>query len=142
MIKYADNLNNIQAENLKDFFVDWPNPPSTEKHLEILENSDYIWLAIDEETNNVVGFITAVSDKVISSYIPLLEVLPEYKNRGIGSELVKRILDSLKDLYMVDLICNEDLVPFYNRFDMFDCKGMILRNYENQNCEAAIDRKD
>jgi hypothetical protein len=33
------------------------------------------------DNGRVIGFITAVTDKVLSAYIPLLEVLPAY--RGI-----------------------------------------------------------
>ncbi len=38
---------------------------------------------IDDINNKVVGFITAISDGVISAYIPLLEVLPKYQNMKI-----------------------------------------------------------
>ncbi len=136
MIRYLDNLKNISSENLEGFFDGWPNPPSVEKHLQLLKNSDYIWLALDEETDNVIGFITAISDKVLSVYIPLLEVLPEYKNRGIGSELVKRMLETTNNYYMVDLICDENLIDFYKRFNMFKSQGMIMRNYQSQNGEG------
>lgn len=133
MIKYVDSLKNVQAENLNGFFVGWPNPPSSKTHLELLKNSDFFWLAIDDENNNVVGFITAISDNVLSAYIPLLEVIPEYKGKGIGSELVKLMLNSLSHLYMIDLLCDEDVTSFYKKFDMFKSQGMIIRNYDKQN---------
>jgi ribosomal protein S18 acetylase RimI-like enzyme len=77
----------------------------------------------------VVGFVTAISDGVLSAYIPLLEVLPEYQGRGIGAELVRRLLDRLGGLYMVDLCCDEDVVGFYERLGLarWDA-GMGLRN--------------
>lgn len=131
-VKYIKELENIQEEHLKGFFVDWPNPPSQETHLKMLKQSYRVWLAIDEDTNQVVGFINAVSDGVLSAYIPLLEVLPEYKSKGIGSELVKKMMESLNDLYMVDLCCDEDVVPFYKKFDMFHGHSMLHRNYECQ----------
>ena len=56
---------------------------------------------------------TAISDGVISAYIPLLEVLPDFQGRGIGKELTGRLLEELDGLYMVDLSCDEELVPFY-----------------------------
>lgn len=132
MIKYINSLENINENQLKGFFVGWPNPPSSKKHLELLNNSDYFWLAMDETTNNVVGFITAISDKTLSAYIPLLEVLPEYKCNGIGSKLVELILETLKDLYMVDLLCDTDVVGFYEKFSMIKSQGMIIRNYNSQ----------
>ena len=81
MIEYVNTLDDITSDNLEGFFVDWPNPPSPIKHYELLEKSSYIWLAVDNQTGNVVGFITAISDEVLSAYIPLLEVLPEYQKK-------------------------------------------------------------
>lgn len=129
---FKNSLDGVTADMLEGFFVDWPNPPSAETHLKLLKNSSYIVLAIDEEVNRVVGFITATSDDVLSAYIPLLEVLPEYKNQGIGKELVSRMLKQLDHLYMIDLCCDEDLVPYYEKFGMFKGTGMILRNYDRQ----------
>lgn len=135
MIVYTDKVNDIDESRLNGFFVGWPNPPSTKKHKEILLKSNYAWVAIDESTDNVVGFITAISDGVISAYIPLLEVLPTYKGQGIGTKLTELMIETLKNLYMVDLLCDEDVMPFYDRLHMFRCKGMCLRNYERQNAE-------
>lgn len=68
----------------------------------------------------------------LSAYIPFLEVLPEYKNKGIGKELVNRMLKELDDIYMIDLCCDDDLVPYYDKFGMTKTNGMILRNYKMQ----------
>ena len=116
MIEYASHLEGVEPEQLAGFFVDWPRPPSTERHLEILRGSGHVVLAKDGE--RIVGFVTAISDGVLSAYIPLLEVLPEYQHRGIGTELVRRLLAQLGDLYMVDLCCDEDVVPFYERLGL------------------------
>ena len=35
-----------------------------------------------DDAGRVVGFVTAISDGVLSAYIPLLEVLPEYQGAG------------------------------------------------------------
>jgi GNAT superfamily N-acetyltransferase len=55
-------------------------------------------------------------------------VLPEYQGRGIGSELVRRLLERLGGLYMIDLCCDEDLVPFCERLGMVRAVGMAIRN--------------
>jgi ribosomal protein S18 acetylase RimI-like enzyme len=134
MIEYVNCLDNIKIENIKGFFVNWPNPPSPKKHIELLEKSDYYWLAIDND--KVVGFITAISDNVLSAYIPFLEVLPDYQGFGIGTELVKFMINSLKHLYMIDLLCDEDVVGFYKGLGMYKSQGMIIRNYHRQNGES------
>ncbi len=130
-IIYTDTLDNLTADHLRGgFFVGWPNPPTPETHLRLLRGSDHIVLARDG--GPVVGCITAISDGVLAAYIPHLEVLPAYKGQGIGSELVRRMLDKLRDLYMIDLICDTDVQPFYARLGMRPYTGMIYRNYDRQ----------
>ncbi|MGV2939203.1 GNAT family N-acetyltransferase [Mesobacillus sp. LC4] len=129
---YKYSLEDISPEMLVGFFDGWPTPPSPETHLKLLKNSSTVVLAIDKDTDRVVGFITAVSDGVLSAYIPFLEVLPEYKNRGIGKELVHRMMAELAEIYMIDLCCDDDLVPYYEKLGMIKANGMLLRNYEKQ----------
>lgn len=129
---YTNSLEGISAEMLHGFFVDWPSPPNPQTHLRILEKSSNIILAIDEKANAVIGFITAISDGVLSAYIPLIEVLPQYKNEGIGKELVSRMLKELDDIYMIDLCCDDDLIPYYEKFGMMKTNGMVYRNYNMQ----------
>ncbi len=132
MMIYTNSLEGISANMLQGFFVDWPSPPNPQTHLRLLKNSSKIILALDEQTNEVIGFITAISDGVLSAYIPLLEVLPPYKNKGIGKELVSRMLQELDDIYMIDLCCDDDLVPYYEHFGMTKTNGMVYRNYKMQ----------
>jgi len=132
MIKYINTLEGITPQQLEGFFVGWLNPLTQEKHLELLEKTDYFWLAIDVESNKVVGFITAISDQVLAAYIPLLEVVPSYQGKGIGRRLVELMLDTLKDYYMIDLLCDEEKTPFYKKFGMYKTTAMMFRNYDQQ----------
>jgi len=130
---FADSLEGIQSEHLQGFFVGWPNPPSPETHLKLLHSSDFVVLAIDEDAGNkVVGFITAITDHVLVAYIPLLEVLPEYQKRGIGRELLQRMLNQLDHLYAIDLLCNSELQSFYAQAGMLPACGMLIRHYDRQ----------
>ena len=126
MIEYATTVDSVEPRDLEGFFVDWPAPPSPERHLELLQRSEHVVIA-REESGRVVGFVTAVGDGVLSAFIPLLEVLPEHQGRGVGTELVRRMLALLEERYMVDLCCDENLAPFYERFGMSRLVGMSLR---------------
>jgi ribosomal protein S18 acetylase RimI-like enzyme len=132
MIGYVDNLDNILPQMLIGFFVEFSRRPSSEKLFEMLNNSEYKILALDTETNKVAGFINAISDHTLSAYIPLLEVLPAYRKQGIGKELVKRMIEKLKDYYMIDLCCDERMIKFYRKFGMKKMQAMSIRNYDNQ----------
>jgi ribosomal protein S18 acetylase RimI-like enzyme len=126
-IVYSTDLAGVEAGNLEGFFADWPLRPSPGRHLELLRGSDHVVLAREPE-GRVVGFVTAVSDGVLAAYIPLLEVLPDWQGRGVGTELVRLLLDELRGLYMVDLVCDDALEPFYARFGMIPLRAMALRN--------------
>ena len=129
---YKVTVNDISPDMLEGFFVNWPNPLNPQTHLKLLNNSDKCVVAIDENTNKVVGFATAITDGVLSAYIPFLEVLPEYQNQGIGKELVRRVLKELQDLYMIDLMCDERLQSYYEEFGMIKSSGMVVRNHKMQ----------
>jgi ribosomal protein S18 acetylase RimI-like enzyme len=130
MINYKNSMVTISHKNFSGLFVGWPNPPSEETLMRILKGSYRFILAM--EGDKVVGFINAISDGVLSAYIPLLEVLPEYQSRGIGKELVTKMREELKHLYMVDLLCDEELIPYYEKQGMSKATGALIRNYENQ----------
>ena len=136
---YTTSLDAISADMLRGFFVDWPDPPDSATHLKLLQNSSKVVMALDDEGNQVIGFITAISDDVLSAYIPLLEVLPEYKGKGIGKELVRRMLKELENMYMVDLCCDDDLVSFYETFHMMPSNGMMIRNYDMQSGRSKLE---
>jgi GNAT superfamily N-acetyltransferase len=128
---YSDSLEGVTPADLAGFFEGWPRPPTPETHLSILQGSSHVWLA-REPSGRVVGFVTALSDGVLASFLPLLEVLPEHRGRGVGSELVRRMLDTLGGLYAIDVICDADVVPFYERFGLVPVQGMARRRYDAQ----------
>lgn len=132
MISYTDDPAVVTANQLHGFFVGWPSPPTPGAHLRLLRGSGLVELAIHEDTGQVVGFATAITDGVLSAYIPLLEVLPAYQGKGIGSELVRRLLSRLDHLYTVDLLCDADLQPFYEQQGMRPTVGMMSRRYARQ----------
>jgi len=79
-----------------------------------------------------VGYITALSDRVLAAYIPFLEVEKSYRHQGIGHALVAKMLDQLGHLYMIDLVCDKDVAGFYEEAGLESWHAMIKRNYANQ----------
>ena len=135
-IAYTESVAGLMADRLRGFFEGWPNPPAPETHLQLLAQSDYAVLALDDESGDVVGFITAITDHVLSAYIPLLEVRRDFRGRGVGSELVRRMLARLDGFYMVDVVCEPDLEPFYARFGLRPAAAMARRDYAHQSGRA------
>jgi ribosomal protein S18 acetylase RimI-like enzyme len=115
-MKYQTRPEGISVDALVGgFFEVWSNPPKV----------------------SVGGFIIAVSDGVSSACIPHVEVRPEFRGRGIGTELVKRMLDQLKDMYMIDLCCDGNVVAFYDALGFRRVNGMVIRNHERQLCSSV-----
>ncbi len=132
MVKYLHSAKSVEPVQLRGFFEGWPQPPSPEVHLRILQSADEVVMARDSETGAIVGFVTALTDGMLTAYIPLLEVLPQFRRQGIGRELVRQILERLDGLYMVDLICDAELQSFYSSLGMRPATGMSIRRYEFQ----------
>ena len=130
------SLDGITPENLRGFLVDWPNPPTPETFLRLLRGSHRAVLAVHE--GQVIGFVQAISDGGLTAYIPLLEVLPAWQGRGVGCALMTRMQDELRHLYAVDLGCDDNLVPFYERVGMRRGNLMFTLTYERQNGSHQI----
>jgi len=131
-IEYTKDMSGITADMLTGFFAGWPNPPTAAAHLRILQNSYRSFVAIDRDAGKVVGFINAVSDEVLTAYIPLLEVVEDYQGKGIGNELVKRMLAEINNLYMVDICHDKELTSYYAKFGAYQSHSSIFRNYDAQ----------
>lgn len=133
MIRYVTDLATVSAADLEGpFFVGWPQPPDPATHLRMLDGSDHVVLAVHEPDNRIVGFVTAITDGVLTAYIPLLEVVPDYQGRGIGSELMRRMLEVIGPIYAVDAMCDPELQSFYRHLGLQPATGVMLRNYSRQ----------
>jgi ribosomal protein S18 acetylase RimI-like enzyme len=138
MIQYLDSVNDITPEMLQGFFVDWRKPHTPEVHLQILQKSAFVELALEPETNRVVGFCNAISDGIQAAFISMLAVLPEYQHQGVGRELMRRMLKRLEHISAVDLTCNPEMQSFYKRFGMLPSVGIVVRNYKKKYTLAKL----
>ncbi|GLY46739.1 GNAT family N-acetyltransferase [Lentzea sp. NBRC 102530] len=126
MISYSTDVSGLTEADLAGFFVGWPTAPSPAQHLAVLRGSYRVVLALSGA--EVAGFVHMISDGVLTAFVPWLEVRPSFQGQGIGTELMRRIVAEAAHMYSVDLICDEDLRPFYERLGMTALTGMVLRN--------------
>lgn len=70
----------------------------------------------------LIGYVDSVSNGVTDAYIQDLIVHPDYQCKGIGTQLMNRIIKALKDnkIYMISVVYEESLIPFYKRFGFMD----------------------
>ena len=126
-IVYSTDPGGMKGLDLKNFFDGWSKKPDEEVLRKSIKNADYMVLAIDAEKKKLVGYSTALSDDVLSAYIPFLEVEKAYRKRGIG-----KMLAQLDHLYMIDIVCDKELAGFYAEAGLKSWHAMIKRNYANQ----------
>ena len=59
-------------------------------------------------------------------------MITDRQDRGIGSELVWWMDYALREIYMIDLLCDDDVIPFYEGLGFQRGGGMAIRDYHNQ----------
>lgn len=79
--------------------------------------TSFFHIAVYDE-DQLVGYVDSVSNGVTDAYIQDLIVRPDYQGKGIGTDLMKKMIASLKEkhIYMISVIFEESLKPFYVRF--------------------------
>jgi len=129
MMEYRDDVTTLSTNQLAGgLFREWPTLPSDDLLLAHLRGAELAIVAVDVQSGQVIGLVSAIGDGVFASFVPLLEVVPAYRGRGVGAELVRRVLARLGDRYSIDLVCDADLVPFYERLGGTPGTAVMWRN--------------
>ena len=124
MIHYIEN-SPTSAKNIADLreAVGWNRMESVYKNPSM--NSYFHIAAYDSE--KLIGYIDSVSNGVTD-----LMVHPDYK--GIGTDLMNRMIAELKrrNIYMISVVFEEKLRPFYSRFGFFEMLCGQMQTYESE----------
>lgn len=107
---------NFKLDEIVDFYrsVGWTNylerPDILKK---AYENSLCVLGAYDYD--KLVGIIRAVGDAKTIVFIQDIIVLPKYQRKGIGTKLLKTLMDKYKDVYQMELLTDntEKTKAFY-----------------------------
>ena len=114
-VSYQYGTNDITAHQLRHLHVGWPNPPAPETFLESLRNMNAVVLAIDAQTDDVVGFVCGMTDGVLMLYVWDLEVLPDFHDNGIEEALLQELLGRYGDIYTVNANPHPGTQPYFEQ---------------------------
>lgn len=118
MFTYRQNTVPSQRE-LLDLYnsVGWSSyTQNPERMVPMVENSWLVWTAYDDGA--LVGLIRVVGDGLTIAYIQDLLIAPEYQLRGIASELLSRVVESVSEIRQVFISTdsqagNQHVIDFY-----------------------------
>ena len=130
MFNYVEN-SPVNAKQIADLrqSVGWPR--MEESYLDP-RMTFYFHIACYHE-DQLIGYVDSVSNEVTDAYIQDLTVHPDYQGKGIGTELMNRMIRGLKErnIYMISVIYgNAELADFYKRFGFFQMLCGQMPTYE------------
>ncbi len=139
MILLKENINNVKEYNYLFDAVGWGSYEE-EISKKALNNTIYSVSVYDDE--EIIGFGRLIGDSICFVYIHDVMVLPEYQNQKIGTKIMNKLLEKVKQIkeenpyVRVYLGASKDKEEFYKRFGFITReeanlgKGMILNNLE------------
>lgn len=82
----------------------------------------------------LIGYIDSVSNGVTDAYIQDLMVHPDYQGQGIGTELMRQMIELLrfKKIFMISVIYESSLSAFYKKFGFYEMLSGQLQTYDRE----------
>ena len=115
--KYNEPVSAKELSDLREA-VGWNR---MEKEYENPLMTSYYHIAV-YENEELVGYVDCVSNGVTDAYIQDLMVHPDYQGKGVGTELMNKMIKYLKEkrIYIISVVFEERLKPFYDRFGFYN----------------------
>ena len=114
-LKWINNLKTIDWNELSNLYK---IAPLGDKAPELLEkvfiNSMFKYFVY--ENNKLIGVGRALADGADCSYICDVAIHPDYQGRGLGKEIIERLIDDSKEHKKIILYAVPDKEPFYAKF--------------------------
>ena len=84
-----------------------------------------------------VGFCRAVSDGTSIAYLADVYVLPEYRGRGLGEELVREMVENGPLAEVRWLLHTSDMHGLYRKFGFDEPNYKVLERRSTRNASAS-----
>lgn len=119
MIIIKENIKNVKEFNLLYDLVGWGsyNDTITQK---ALDNTFYSISIYDDE--KIIGYGRLIGDGICFMYIQDVMVIPEYQNKKIGTIIMNKLIDKIKEIEKENpnirtyLGASKGKEKFYNKF--------------------------
>ena len=131
MIAYKETKH-FPQEQIAQLFasVEWETPEDADMLVRAFANSTRVISAWDGE--RLVGIIRSMDDDLWSANIDCLVVHRDYQGQGIGSALVKQLLERLRHVKYVSVSPSErENISFYEKLGVTALEGSALLQITN-----------
>ena len=128
-IAYRDG-HDVDLEQLAHLFVTagWPHRAADRTKLALLVSRSF-YVSTAHDGDRLVAFARALSDGVSNAYISTVCVLPEYRGRGIGREVIRRMVEREGGTAIRWVLhARTALHPFYGQNGFVDATEMLWRD--------------
>lgn len=131
-IKIVDSWPEDEIVNLYRAGGWWKDCYDKSKLKDLIKGSFVFMVVVEKETGKTLGMGRVLSDGVSDAYIQDLVVLNSYRGRGIGKELVKKLVEYCrsKGICWIGLIAEPDQDGFYSRIGFKQMKNYVPMKYE------------
>lgn len=131
-IKLVDSWPEDEIVNLYKAGGWWKDYYDPSKLKYMIKGSFAFAVAVNKNLNKAIGMGRVISDGVSDAYIQDLVVLPEYRDTGIGSELVKTLLKYClsKKIIWIGLIAEPGQYGFYSNIGFKTLKKYTPMKYK------------
>jgi len=112
----------------------WKNSYAPSKIKYLIKGSFAFVVVIDKTNKKTIGMGRLISDGTSDAYIQDVVVLPEYRDRGIGSMIIKALLDYClsKQVLWIGLIAEPNQDKFYSNLNFKVMKKYIPMKYQTE----------
>jgi ribosomal protein S18 acetylase RimI-like enzyme len=113
-----------EIEDLRES-VGWDRSEGT--YQEIL-NRHYTYYTVRNEDDQLIGYMSVLSDGISDAFLLDLVVHPQYQRKGLGKRIVKKAITDIKaaGIRCIQVTFNNDLESFYEKCGFHIFKGGII----------------
>ncbi|OLE66175.1 MAG: hypothetical protein AUG03_01165 [Acidobacteria bacterium 13_1_20CM_2_68_14] len=127
----VDRLTDGQARDLHGLYRNewWTRGRTLEATRTMLLHTDHLFGICERSSGRLVAFARVLTDRAFKAFIFDLIVAPEHRAKGLGSHLMRRIVEhpDLQTVRHIELACLPDLTTYYGRLGFSaDVGGLLL----------------
>jgi GNAT superfamily N-acetyltransferase len=138
-LRNVDSWNSGEIEQLYRAAGWWKEEYDARELPGLVRSSFVFVVALDQKTGKTIGMGRAISDGISDAYLQDLVVLPAYRGLGVGTRIVKRLVESCisRGITWIALIAEPGTEHFYLPSGFSPMKGYVPMRYTGWNEENA-----